>query len=48
MQNLRPAVFPEEYSHKSDFKWKQYNVYYLEGTDQGKANWKLNYQYVQM
>lgn len=37
MQNLRPEVYPEEFSQKANYGWKKYNVYYLEGTDEGKA-----------
>lgn len=39
MQNLRPEVYPEEFSQKANYGWKKYNVYYQEGTDEGKATW---------
>ncbi|WAR20134.1 RT18A-like protein [Mya arenaria] len=35
MQNLRPHVFPDEYSQMSDYKWKKYNVYYNEAIEDG-------------
>ncbi|XP_045174476.2 39S ribosomal protein S18a, mitochondrial-like [Mercenaria mercenaria] len=33
MQNLRPHVYPVEYSQMSDHAWKKYNVYYNEAID---------------
>jgi len=37
MQNLRPSVFPEEYSQMADYKYKKYNVYYDEAIEDGSA-----------
>ncbi|XP_060571365.1 large ribosomal subunit protein mL66-like [Ruditapes philippinarum] len=33
MQNLRPHIYPKEYSQMSDHAWKKYNVYYHDVID---------------
>ncbi|XP_052269345.1 39S ribosomal protein S18a, mitochondrial-like [Dreissena polymorpha] len=37
MQNLRPHVYPKEYSQMSDYKWKKFNVYYNDAVEDGSA-----------